>query len=363
MTASELASESWRNIRTGSNRRAWGLLILAPVLLALITLELVSLVGIESSSREYFESGASTYLLDAPGGVNGAACDRLRDVPGIAQAGAIRETSDPVIATKLLEAPIAKSEVTSGFSRLLTGSEESVGGIIASDDVTEALGGTRSYTIVSEYSPVRVDRTFSLPPGGAGSGLGWSLLQVADAASVFDQCWITTRPPSRQLTDLLHLAETFIGPVAEGDGDPLSPEIIQTYTELGAHYTGIDDFRHRPSRWFPLVAFLAGVGVAWLVTRVRMLELSAYLHDGWGRTEVALLLMLDSAGWSGPLALVAAVLGSIVAAGVSAPGDILINALSVSALAACAFLGTIAGAGASAWQVHERKLFELFKAR
>lgn len=82
--------EACRNLLTGTSRTVALTLVLAACMIGAITVDWLQIRNLESNAAAWVSAGASTYVITAPGHIDGQTCSRLQAVDGVLAAGAFR---------------------------------------------------------------------------------------------------------------------------------------------------------------------------------------------------------------------------------------------------------------------------------
>lgn len=284
--AVDVWSEACRDVRTGTSRILGLTIVLTAVVVMCVLADLLVVTRLLTTARTYVDSGAATWVLHAPGRVAADACERLGEVGGVRDAGSLRRAPAGVSAARLPESGIPVYEVTAGMAAALAPRSLPGAGILLSTDVATTFAVAPGDDLVTTSGVVRVLGTYTYPDDGRRAGLGYAAAAPVPASSRMDECRITVWPQSPERVRLLWST------LRDPDGPETdSPRVYQLNTRLGTTFTGPEDLRTRPSRFAPLVAGVAALGLGAVAVRRRRLELAAARHLGMGRaTQLALLL-------------------------------------------------------------------------
>lgn len=360
----EIRRESRANFRSRTSRSLLGVLLLFPLVLGLMIFEVMETTSIERDSLEYLRSGAATYVTELENGISGDACDALAEIPGFIDSGALRTTDTTITLSKLPASSVNVFQATEGFGRVLAGARADTYSTLASAEVATKLGEHGpEFGIDTGDGRIQVSATFQASETPLATGLGWAVVQAANGSQPFDQCWATAWPPTDTHQQLMRQAESIASVGSTDESGEAASTTAQLDTSQGTGYPYGDQFERRPSRFFAPIALLAGAGAAFLVLKLRSLELAALLHDGWTRRQVSNLVLLDNLRW----AIIALASALAIAMGLSwplsPPGDLLTNLSAVLAISLAGAVGVAVGTLTGMLVIKEDRLFDLFKSR
>ncbi|MGO1341772.1 MAG: hypothetical protein ACTMID_08785, partial [Cellulosimicrobium funkei] len=94
--------EAWRNASTGTARCGTLALVLMVLVLTTLGAEISTVAAAERQATEFRAAGASILTISAPGRVDAARCESLRDLPGVHTAGALTVRPDESVAAVAL---------------------------------------------------------------------------------------------------------------------------------------------------------------------------------------------------------------------------------------------------------------------
>lgn len=353
----------WRevhaNLRTGTARAGLFALLFALVVSLAAGADLLQIRQLTQAAETWQSVGASISIIRAEGRIDGKTCQRLIDVDGIHAAGALRMKDDGELALAQLPAvPVQIAEVTPGFERLLgvdTGGER---GVVLAREAAEPLGITGVGSVpLRDSGSVEVAGIYDYPSDGRVSGYGYLALAPVASAEPFDECWIDVFPHSDVRTSLLYMS---VLPSGGGEEDAVS--LSQLNSRLGQAFDGVGMMSRRITRWLPVTAFVAGVGLGFVAAWRRRLELASNLHAGVRRSDQRFILALETAAWvGGGAALALAVVAVLVATDFSAD-RIPLFLIAGRAFVAGSF-GVACGTGLAWWRTREEQMFRYFKER
>jgi hypothetical protein len=350
-------SEAGRNLLTGTTRATTLALTLAAIGTAVGVAEAAAIRDVLQDASAFRSAGASTMVIAAEDGIDGAACERLRGVDGIGAAGAIRSAPERLRLRALPSAPVPLSEVTPGFTRVLgipDGTERA--GLFLSEQLAGLVGRGTGERLWTAHGTVEIAGVFRYPADGRSPELEYAAVSPVPATGWFDQCWAEVWPTSTRTTQLLRLSlSASLPPGAE-------VTISQHNSTLGADFDGPGRFHDRVTSYAAVVGLLAGFALGYLAIRLRRLELASALHAGVPRGAQLLQVCLETGTW----AVIAVLIGAPAVWYMALTVDDGAHAAVVWLQARC-LLGTAAGAVLGAvlatLLTRERHLFRYFKER
>ncbi|MFV0407790.1 MAG: hypothetical protein ACK5LN_13385 [Propioniciclava sp.] len=356
MRIRSILSEAWRNTISGTSRALLLTLILGVVAGALAWLDLSTARGLVERAQEFQKSGASIAVVEAPGRIDGVACESLNQIPTVRAAGAIR-VADRLTLPVLPDQQLPTHDVTTGFPEIL-GITVQGSGVVLPETLAETLGASVGEPLQLGSATTTVAGIYAYPDDGRKAGYSYTALApVPSSGSNFDECWVDAWPPTSQLRGLLSATAITVDPTKD---EPTT--IGQLNTRLGATFDGPGQFRSRITVWAPVAALLAGIAVGYGSIRTRRLELSAAQHAGVSGSAQLLQLLLESMVWA-----IAAGILTIPVLVLAANGLAWADARPLAALGALsplgAVLGSLAGTALGAARIRERDLFKHFKDR
>lgn len=250
-------------------------------------------------SAEVFQSArAATTVLVAPDRVSGSACSAIDRYDDVRAAGALQARSEPWQLDALPSAPVNGFEVTPEFIALFQSTDAprlTVGEIVISSDVAEALGAQAGESISINGELAFVTAVFQYPADGRDPRLGYSVLSAASEDGAFSECWMAAWPPIDDYRGrLLSALQPGTSPL-----DAVS-SVQQLNTRLGADYTAPEDFASRPSQVAWMVGFSLSVLVGAMWSQRRRLETGASLHLGASRRDLVAISVIESLACSFP---------------------------------------------------------------
>ncbi len=340
-----IASEAWRNITSGAALTVPLCAVLGALAAALTGLGSFETLALTAHAERFHDAGAAILILQAPGAVDGRACEALNGTPGV-RSGALRAAPGNVVGAALPDSSVPTYEVTSGLPGLL-GAEPRRAGVLLSPEVARTLG--------DGLVGVEVAGVYGYPDDGRRADLGYAVLVPTLASGAFDECWAETWPPSRELESLLR---TSYAPRASGT----DLRILQLNGTLGETFDGAAQFAARTTRWLPLLGAAAAFVIAFSAMRLRRVELASARHAGVRLADQLAIALGECLAWvAATIALVTPVVCAALlhAPRTDAPAHVH-AALLTTALAVAA---GVAGSALAVLLSGERHLFRLVKQR
>ena len=120
-------------------------------------------------------SGADVLMLQAPGLVDGAACDAIGDLPGVEAAGAIRAVPEPIVAAALPNGSIAGYRSRKARLRAF-GVDAADADVALSEEVATSLGLSPGDPLITTSGATAVRGTFAWPDDGRRFGFSYAAL-------------------------------------------------------------------------------------------------------------------------------------------------------------------------------------------
>lgn len=351
-----LRREAARNLLTGASSAAVWFAILTGLGSALVASEAMTVGTIAAAGAEFRAAGGATLVLEAPGRVDGRACEAAGRALPRASAGAVRRVDDLALSA-LPGTSLPAYESTPEFGAVVGATGDRAGAIVGSE-VAETLRVGAADTIQVRDAALPVSATYPYPADGRMPGLGWAAVLPVPPSGAFDACWLVAWPPDASTRDAL--AATLLPGARSDDAEP--PSIRQLNSRLGAEFDGAARFADRVTRFAPLLGGVLGAAAGWAFVRRRRLEFSSALHAGVRRRDALAIVLLEGAVIAllstAPPAAVACIASS------SAPHEDVgtILAASASILIAQA-IGWLLGIIVATRSIAESALFAYFKDR
>jgi hypothetical protein len=258
----ELSREAYRSVTSGTTQALLWAVLLAALLGLLGWMDAKVVADLVDESLAYAEGGGSTWVLEAPGRIDGTLCDRLDEATGVEASGALRSSQTRLRLVALSSAPLPRYDVTPGFAALM--GAPAATGVLLPERVAASLGLVDGDPLATASGLVPLGGVFAYPEDGRRTGLGYAALTPVPASGTLDECWIRVWPVDTQAISLVRIAL-----VPSSAGDTNSPQLSQLNSTLAAGFEGHTRFQQRLTRLAPLVAFVAGlvVGGASLIGR------------------------------------------------------------------------------------------------
>lgn len=355
MRHASVATEAWRNIRTGTTR-AWVLaFVLAAGLAGLAALDILTVARLQRDALTFDHSGASTRRVAAEGLINGADCDRLGELKGVRGAGAVKPSS-PITLVAVPGDPIPSYAVSPGLSRVLGVQGAPGTGVWVPTSLAQLLGVGEGSVLATRNGPMRVAGTFAHPDDGRDARFGFAVLVPQPATAPFDECWATSWPSVAGLDDALR----WTGKVVPDSTTPLT--IGQFNNSHGPSYDPGEALDARVTRWGWLGAVVIGLALGYAASRRRRLEYASALHAGQSRSAQVLTAMWESTVWVAVGVVVAGLAAAVAAWRVVPEDQVVVMTGSIPALVAGG-VSAVVGAVIGVAQTKERHLFGYFKDR
>ena len=356
MQAASVASEAWRNVRTGTTRALLLACVLVVALGSLAVVDMRAVIAVAQGADDFRAAGASTQVFTLAGGVDAQRCAALASVEGITASGAVRA----VPALRLHNLPstdVPLFEVTPGFLAVLGQVPDPGPGVALSQSLATAIDAVPGLTIATTAGPGVVGSVYPFPEDGRNAGLAYAALAPVPATGLFDACWAQVWPADDRTANLLLLTAAFASPDAAGQAT-----LDQLNSRLGQTYDPATLLRERPTRFAAYAAITAGFALGVVAIRARRLELAAALHSRVARTALTWQILLETATWVGAAVVILTPVLALVAAynNPEPPGDYWAIGLRIIAAGAAAVL---LGAACATATTREKHLFRYFKER
>jgi hypothetical protein len=242
----------------------------------------------------------------APAGIDGAACEALAGTAGITASGAsrLRETNLSLPALPL-GAP-SYAEVTPGFARLIAtaagGSQTPYaatpeylarGGLLLADSLAATLDRGPGTTLATGEGEALVAGAYATPDDGRQDVFSYSVLAQVPAEGRFDYCWAEVWPPDSTSASLLLLT------VADVSQPDVELRVDQLNARFGTELDPAALYRHRITRFTPVVVAVAGLLLGRVGVRLRRLEFASAMHAGVSRRALLFQVTVETgSGWS-----------------------------------------------------------------
>ena len=276
MRLGEALREAWRDIATGAGRSVTFTLLFAVMAGGIVLAAGLSSATAVRDAREFVASGAAIYVMKAPGGIDGRACDAMSSLANVGASGAIREQAEGVSSSRLPRTPISLFAVSRGFTALLPfDGEPNGGGLSLSKDAATTLGATAGQDLETTRGITRVASVFDYPDDGRDPLLSFAATEVVAGEAAFDQCWAMIWPHDENAVAALGRA------VLSGRGDRADrPVLVQLNQTNGSRFVASSTF-NRSVAGILVVAAGAVLGAAFVLRR--RLALASDRHVGVSR--------------------------------------------------------------------------------
>lgn len=353
MRTGEIWREAVRNFRSGASRGGIGMLAFLVIVVGFGGVATRDVVSVSSEAAAYRDAGASVYRLDAPDGIDGAACDRLATIEGVDAAGATR-AGEPIRFALLPDLPTPYFDTTAGMSELL-GASTSESGLILDRGLAESLGIAHLPTttfVAGESTETSVAAEYQHPDDGRDATLSGAALGVSvPDGGAFDACWVRFWPPTDDPLELMAAVETASG----GTG-----QASQWNSTLGRTYDPRSAFLALPTNALGTAAAILAAALAYVGVRMRRLELASARHVGVDRPSLVGICLAETTIWWVPATLFAATVLALAAVWINPDPPIAAwsaGARIVGAASAAWFL-TVGAATASIRETHLVRYFQ-----
>lgn len=357
MRLRELWREAARNVGTGASHGVISMVAFLAISLCLGGVATRGVVDVSTGAVAFRDAGASVFRLDAPGDIDGRACDALARVDGVDASGATR-AGDPLRFALLPDLPTPYFDATPGLTRLLGIQPEApTAGLIIDAEIADSLGinDLPDETFVTNAdAPTSIAATFSHPDDGRDSTLSGVALGLAlDDGDAFDSCWVRFWPPTQNPLELLGTVLKSSG--GTGDASQWNPTLGRTLDPQA-------DFNSLPTTGLTAAAALIAAALAFGAVRMRRLELASARHIGITRANLIGMTSAELFIWWTPACALA--LTTLAFAAVWQNPDApmaawLAGARIIGAASAAWFLTTALTAGA----IRENHLVRYFQQR
>ncbi|ARU51066.1 hypothetical protein CBR64_05745 [Cellulosimicrobium cellulans] len=355
MRLRSILRETWRNTSTGTARSVTLALVLTGLVVIASSAEISTVAALERQAAAFRAAGASVLTISAPGRVDGARCESLRDLPGVHAAGALTlRPGESVAAVALPGAPMPVADASPGFASVVGATTDGGPGLILAADAATTLGTTVGDRLATTTGASRLAGTYVYPRDGRRDGYGYLAVGVTGTDAPFDECWVEAWPLTMDLNPLLF---TVLRP--GGDADDV-PQVQQLNPTLGAEFDGAGLYRERVTRFGGLLVGLVAAVVAFVAVRARRVELATALHDGMRRRDLWTIVALESTLWTAPATAVGMALSL---AWFGRDGDLLVGAVLGTRVVLSVLVGGATGVVVALATTRERHLFAYAKDR
>ncbi|MFF2389359.1 hypothetical protein [Agromyces sp. NPDC058104] len=290
MRLGSILSEAWRNYTSGTAKPMLFTALFIAGVGSLLWLETRGILDVYESSAQFHQSGASTLVVELPGGVDPEKCEALSELGGVAASGAAR-LGEPVAMRALPSAEISVFDVTPGFLAVVEARTFGSGGVFLSDDTLGRYGLAPGDELTTTAGRVPVAGSFAYPDDGRSAKLGTAILAEVPAGGTFDECWIRLSGTYVSAASPV-LAGT---PIAAALVADTSRVVRQLNSTLGEDLPTVERFDARLSAWAPAAAAAIGTGLILAGGARRRLELATARQLNIQIGSLALMLIIEAA--------------------------------------------------------------------
>ena len=376
--------EACRNLLTGTSRTVALTLVLAACMIGAITVDWLQIRNLESNAAAWVSAGASTYVITAPGHIDGQTCSRLQAVDGVLAAGAFRSVDTRTVLAAFPSTGVPTYQTTpnavtvfdiasnglhaDGASSSARGLGDGMG-IVLSREAADLIGADVGDRLaLADGRQTTVTAVYDYPDDGRASGYGYAALEPVPENGMFDSCMVAAWPIPDDFDALLRYTVGDAEPSAAADvnesdsSQSVDATISQLNATLGTVPPSASSFRHRLTGMafivVTVVALLAAGASAWS----RRVELASALHAGYRHVTLIAQLTMETAAICGAGTMMALPLAAY-AVTTSQPGDRLAMVAALARIAVSVDIGALVGIILVAAGVRERLLFWFFKER
>lgn len=376
--------EACRNLLTGTSRTVALTLVLAACMIGAITVDWLQIRNLESNAAAWVSAGASTYVITAPGHIDGQTCSRLQAVDGVLAAGAFRSVDTRTVLAAFPSTGVPTYQTTpnavtvfdiasnglhaDGASSSARGLGDGMG-IVLSREAADLIGADVGDRLaLADGRQTTVTAVYDYPDDGRASGYGYAALEPVPENGMFDSCMVAAWPIPDDFDALLRYTVGDAEPSAAADvnesdsSQSVDATISQLNATLGTVPPSASSFRHRSTGMafvvVTVVALLAAGASAWS----RRVELASALHAGYRHVTLIAQLTMETAAICGAGTMMALPLAAY-AVTTSQPGDRLAMVAALARIAVSVDIGALVGIILVAAGVRERLLFRFFKER
>ncbi|NMM97609.1 hypothetical protein [Bifidobacterium olomucense] len=314
MRLAGMLGEAWRDLITGTSHACALAVGLACLIVLLAGADWLTISGIQKQTDEYVASGGSTWILEYPNHIDGAACDRLISLDGVEAAGAVRQSENKLAFAALPSTSVPLYEITPGAANVFilsaTGTQWRNGELQESESAPPNGGGAllssevaKPFQVQSGQSLVLKDGrildiagVFDWPDDGRKSGFSYAVLTPvpADPSVAFGQCWVRAWPQTDNIESLLRLASDGTANVTTAE----RPQIHKLNTTKGSELDSAVSFESRLTAYVPWIALAVASILGFGATRMRKLEMASALHCGVPKTALLAQIESETLAWT-----------------------------------------------------------------
>lgn len=287
MRTREVLREGLRNVLSGASRSGILAVLLAALLSPLALVDAVALARIHNEALDFRAAGASTLILQSPGGVDGARCEALDDIAGIVATGALARHQQDLRFAILPSVGVSSYQVSPGFAAFIRSQEPISPALYLEHRLADDLGITDVAHERTNTGAVVVMGVFAVPEDQRQPLLDYSVITVEPvSAQRYDECWAEVWPSNEAKRPLLFSA---LDTSADADA-----EILQWNSSLGAEFDQAGMEADRLTRYMPAAAFLLVLVTVSGFLAQRRLEFATSCHLGVTRRQLALQLAFEN---------------------------------------------------------------------
>lgn len=283
--------EAARNLTSGASHAGVALAACVSIATALGVMDAHAVASIAESTNEFERQGGSTYVLTAPGEVDGRVCDRLSSVEGVKASGATFSRGATLEFAQMPGTLVPKLTATPGYTRVLQPNRGDAipSGLHLAAGLAKTLGVGQgeALTTVEPQMLWTVGGVFE--NNGRSDQLQYVAVAVSGYGTRYDECWAVVNV-AEDPHALLTMAWT---PAAAAS--PIPPRTAQLNGSMGPPSQFREAYANRSTRWTPLLALALGATTGVFITRRRRLEFATALHIGVRRRDLAALGAVESA--------------------------------------------------------------------
>lgn len=248
--------------------------------------------------------------------------------------------------------PVSTFRVTPGFAELIVGTDLAVTpGALISHDLAAEIHATESATFESAIGPITFDEIYEYPSDGRLASLQNAILIVDDEGATFDACWYEVWP----------FTETAAGIGIMTAEDPSVSKQSQLNSRNGIEFDLTAEVEGLKVWLLTCATLVVSGAMGWIATRSRRSELASALHSTVARSDLSIIIALETLIWTLPASMLA-IGASTLATSLLPPGPVPISPASVG-LVSAAVAGAVSGALLATLSVRSHRLFAYLRDR
>ncbi|MDO5535338.1 MAG: hypothetical protein Q4F65_11885 [Propionibacteriaceae bacterium] len=296
MRLTGILSETWRNyVRGASHPLALALAVFAVIVIP-AELEMSTTADLIHRTRDYEQAYASTYLINAPAGIDPTGCEKLATTGLVSAAGALR-TDRSVSLTVLPAQNLPVYGATPGFLHLVGISPDvarATGAVAVATELWDTLrppGHSQRPTDPVPIPPLTIADAYPWPADGRTPTLGSAVLAPTPPVGPFDQCWARAEDPTtdpRWLLPAVLLPGTDANQVRQAQVNLTLGQLLDTPTQ----------FTTRPTQRAPYIAALATLLLAAVATWTRRIHIADTRELGLPTLSSIIAQNLEALTWA-----------------------------------------------------------------